>query len=661
MTERNWTDEQKTAIEKRGQNLLVSAGAGSGKTAVLIERIIRRISDQDDPLNIDQLLVVTFTNAAAEEMRQRLAIALDDLIAREPDNKHLLAQAGLLEQAYITTLHSFCLDQIRKNFYRLGLDANFRVVGDLERQLLCREVLDRFLEDQYEKDNPLLPPLADCYGGNKDDSGLKALIEELYEFAVSQPDPQGWLEDAAHAFSGDSLDTYPWSGFWQEEIKWQLTEVVENLDNAISSAYFQDIPRAWQELFACEIAELSAIAADDKGLSILMDRLFDYQFERLPSAKKDAGEKEAKECCRKCRDRAKKIFNKAKKQFFPRTSAELLRDMVSIKEMMVGLREMVTGYAQALDKEKRRRSLIDYSDMEHFCLRLLSDEANGVREQLCNGFTEVLVDEYQDINGVQNRILEMVSGLNNFFMVGDIKQSIYGFRLAEPQLFLNKYYQFKNGQGGEKIDLRSNFRSSASIIAAVNFIFSQLMTKELAGIDYDESAQLRAGREEPGPAPEICLLNYLTNKDIKDLLKQKDDDSALEGEAEGVGDGEEPEYLPAEENGKIKQEARFIAQKIRQMKDEGYDFRDMVILLRSVRYKEEIYLRELADYGIPVYGNAQDAAPARAEVELIISLLQVIDNPLQDIPLSAVLYSPLVGLDLNALLTMREKNIYFPL
>ena len=653
MSERNWTPAQREAIDKNGCNLLVSAGAGSGKTAVLIQRIIKKITDPDEPINIDQLLVVTFTNAAAAEMRQRLGIALNDLIENDPENRHLLKQAGLLDQAYITTLHSFCLDLIRKNFYRLDLDASFRVAGDFERQIIYQETLENFIEEQYEKENALLPILADCYGGNKDDRGLIALIFELYDFSMSQPDPKKWLEEAAHTFASDSLDDYPWSKFWQEEIKKKIAQMQNHLKEAMESSCFSQIPLGWQECFSAEEAGLRAFISSDIGLSSLMDNLYDFEFCRLPSSKSDPGDKEAKEYCRKHREVAKSTYKKTKKQFFPRSSQELFQDMLSLKDKMFGLMDLVFGYSQALSEAKRRRNLIDYSDMEHFCLKLLCDEENGVREQLKKDFKEILVDEYQDINGVQNCILEMVAAEDNLFMVGDIKQSIYGFRLAEPELFLDKFYKYKEGLGGWEIDLTSNFRSTRSIIEAVNFIFSQLMAKDLAGIDYDESAKLKAGREDSGIAPEVYLLNYLSKKDREELLSRVEEDNS----SEDIDNNKEDEAMIFEDISKISQEARFIAGKIWQTVEEGYAFRDIVILLRSVKNKEDIMIEELSRAGIPVCGSDQGSSPTNAEIDLLISLLQVIDNPLQDIPLAAVLYSPLVGIDLDGLLTMdKDRN-----
>lgn len=620
MSERQWTSRQLAAMEARGSNVLVAAGAGSGKTAVLIERIIRRLADADDPFSIDQLLVVTFTNAAAEEMRERLNQALGSLAREEQASPGILRQLALLPQASITTLHSFCLDLVRRYFYHLGLDGNPRIAKDAELLILEEEVLERYLDEEYEKENTVLPLLADAYGGSRDDQGLCQLIQDLYSYSRSQPQPELWLEEAAGAFGYEDLEDYPWSGFLKEELRREIRQCRELLEKAAQ----YDVPGPWQELAEEEVALLNPLIEKEQPLKALLQKMAAVDFANLPRV--TGGDKEEKQAFKKLREEAKKSYAALKKYFCIRPPEVLAEDLQSLHPLMDGLCRLVKGYAQALSREKQRRGLIDFGDMEHFCLALLEDESLGLAEELKDQYREILVDEYQDINGVQERILNLVSGGDNLFAVGDIKQSIYRFRLAEPTLFLDKYEQYARQEGGRRIDLNSNFRSSRQIIAGVNYLFGKILTAEAGEISYDEDAALYAGLPHEGQATEVLLL------DKKSL------------------DPESPFTLWQEE-------CRLLAQRISELHQEGYALKDMAVLMRSPRNKQLDLVEELRRRGIAAVTAGGGNALETPEIGLILSLLRIIDNPRQDIPLAAALMAPGMDFKPDELIRLRLEHI----
>lgn len=643
MAERNWTEEQKEAFSKTGCNLLVSAGAGSGKTAVLVERIIRHISQGDAPLDIDRLLVVTFTKAAAAQMRQRLSEALSSLAFERPHDKHIMRQLGLIPQSSITNLHAFCLDLVRQHFHRVGLDAGFRITQGMERALLKRETLEKYMERQYQEGNPYLPLLADAYGGPKDDSLLMEIILEMDDFSRSQPDPEGWIKKACAGFAADSLTDYPWSGFLLQEIKAQIAYCREQLMDA-ASLYGGSIPDSWLLQVDEEIKILSSAMDYSDALEKFLAAMASFDFIELPREKGDATE-EKKEF-KKLRDQAKKNWRSLLDRYCRRSPDALIADMQKLAPLMEALGELVIGYGKALAEEKRRRNLLDFDDMEHFCLQILEDETNGIAAELRHRFCEVLVDEYQDINGVQERILQLLTSGHNCFVVGDLKQSIYRFRMAEPTLFLDKFHRFGQKEGGERVDLNKNFRSTPAVIEAVNFLFRQLMSREVAEIEYNAELELKPGRDsqETGAAVELYLLAKKSSADESGEAENASEDSGGEEDA------------PEEELSVLQAEARFMASRILELRKEGYAFADMAVLLRSTQNREEVVAQEFSRMGIPAVANYQGAYLDAPEVMLVLSLLQVIDNPLQDIPLAAVLRSPIGGFSLDELVWLRLRQ-----
>ncbi|MCL2816801.1 MAG: helicase-exonuclease AddAB subunit AddA [Clostridiales bacterium] len=633
MSERKWTAEQEAAINARGANVLVSAGAGSGKTAVLVERVIRRLFEGQSPPEIDEILVVTFTKAAAEEMRARISQALTERAQKHPADRRVLRQLGLLQQAPITTLHSFCLEIVKQNFYRAGLPASFRIAKEVELGLLQEEVMEEFIENEYESGNKTLIELADAYGGARDDGGLLRVIFELYLFSRSQPDPENWLEKAAGT-PPESLDSMPYVPYLRRMIKKELSHCLYYLEAAAALCAAPGGPQEWSDYLREEISACKGlIGALSLPLAELFARLGDLKFAVL--SKKSAAAEEVRDEVKKTREKAKEKYAGLLKNFGGREPGALLDDLRRQNPLLEGLSRLVLGYSWALAEEKRKRGLVDFADMEHFCLEILEDGESGVAAELKSRFKEILVDEYQDINAVQEKILSLVASGGNSFFVGDVKQGIYRFRLADPTLFLGKFDDYGAGQGGRLIPLNRNFRSVKSVIDGVNFIFSRLMSKATAEINYDESAELVAGREAEGKPVEL----YLIDKH----------------------DAEEEE-----DSGAARREARLLGRKILELQKEDYpqeksqekrkyQLRDMAVLLRSKNWAG-VYGEELALMGIPSAADSHGGYLETPEVTLVMSLLQVIDNPLQEIELAAVLRSPLGGFSLDELAELRLSH-----
>ena len=658
---------QQDAVSRRGGNLLVAAGAGSGKTTVLVERVLSLVCG-DHATDIDRLLVLTFTNAAAAEMRARIEDGLSERLRAQVNDGQLMRQLALIQQAPITTIHSFCLDIVRRNFYRLGLDAGFRIPSEMERAILHEETLAAFMESEYEKEDARLTELADSYGGQRDDSALLLLVDDLYQFSRSQPHPEDWLKNRGQGAGnreqgtkdreqgtgdrrqgtgdrGQGIDDYAWSDFLLGELKLEMVVARFGLEQARLLAEMRDIPAAWLTCIMEEIAAVNRVLAAEGGFGGFLRALAALGFERLPAAK--TGDTAAKEEFRCYRDDAKKDLRELQKRYTRRSVSAMAEDLRALAPLMRRLTELVIGFGAALDAEKRRRNLLDFDDMEHFCLSLLEEEDNGVAAELRASFDEVLIDEYQDINAVQERILNLLARGDNCFAVGDVKQSIYRFRLAEPTLFLHKYRTYGECCGGERIDLNLNYRSNVSVINAVNFLFRQLMGIDIAELDYGAAAELKAGRAEPGAAVELWLIE---RGEAMEAAADITEDAAEQTEDEAAADA------PADDHN-LAAEARLLGRRILELHAEGYAFRDMAVLLRATKNREGVMAREFASMGIPAVAAGRADYLQAPETGLMLSLLTVIDNPLQDIPLAAVLRSPLFGFTMDELAEIRQLTI----
>lgn len=690
-----WTEEQWQAIVGKGNNLLVAAAAGSGKTSVLVERIIRKLTDTAEPIGVDQLLVVTFTNAAAAEMRQRIGEALRKAIEKEPHSAHLRRQLTLLQRATITTLHSFCLELLRQYYYLVELDPDFRIADPMEAELLRQDVLEAKLEEWYELD-PAFQALADLVADGQDDAALQALLLRIYDFSRSHPHPSEWLSEVAAAFEVEEtspLESLPWTRSILRAIHLELQALTTKLAKAIELASSAEGPTGYVPLLETEQQAVKAAAqAARPGWEQLRQALVAVQFQRLPAVK-DV-DQQIKEQVQGLRDFVKKRLKALDEEYFSVEPVDYLRDLARMAPHMKTLARLVGEYEEAYQREKRARSLVDFGDLEHLTLKILSqrDQAgitlpSEVAASLRTRFAEVLVDEYQDINLVQETILQMVSrggsedAAANRFMVGDVKQSIYRFRLAEPNLFMQKYRDYQTdpeqagGGNGKRIDLAANFRSRGEVVDAVNYLFRQIMTPGVGELAYDRAAELICRASYPEVEPERLLAEvHLVDRTDHTTPEETEESSHSGEEAEMDENGNinaPPSIDLAEEASVAQLEARLIARRIRKWMEPGegekpllvFDkkagglrpvaYRDIVILLRATAGWGQIIQEELRAAGIPVYAEQSGGYFAAPEVDLMLSVLRLIDNPLQDIPLAAVLRSPIGNLKEEELAQIR--------
>ncbi|QUL53640.1 UvrD-helicase domain-containing protein [Paenibacillus tritici] len=694
-----WSDDQWRAIAEHGSDILVAAAAGSGKTAVLVERIIRKISNLEAGFSVDRLLVATFTKAAASEMRQRIREALERKLEESADAEHeyLRRQLALLGRASITTLHSFCLEVIRRYYQLIPIDPGFRILNEHEAEMMRQELLEELMEEKYgevntDGEDTVFVRLADWFSGERSDDAVHALIQRLHDFARSHPWPGQWLRDTAADFSlpdTQSLSRSPWVQSILAEAKLTLSGAISQLDQGREIALQPGGPAPYADNLAADREMVQGLleAVEDQPWSALYDIFMEISFGKLKPCKKDATDPGLQERVKGIRDNVKKSLLELQKSLFGRPAEVFLGELHEAAPLMHELAETVIEFGERYRLEKAGRGLVDFSDLEHYCLQILrhpdsvpghslpSDAAMEYRSQ----FDEVLLDEYQDTNSVQEEIVRLISreSPGNRFMVGDMKQSIYRFRLAEPGLFLDKYRRFSSGQpavepaedesasgrdalaGGSVIDLARNFRSRMEVVNAVNMIFRQIMDSNVAEISYDERAELVygasfPGAEEKGPdtyfAPELLLIDRGASASAPGSTEEA-------GEEDELGQQENE----AVESETAQLEARAIARRILQMTGMTggeplliYDkalrmmrpvvYGDIVILLRSARVWTPQIIEELRGEGIPAFGDQNKGYFEATEVEIALSLLQIVDNPRQDIPLAGVLRSPVVNL-----------------
>ena len=691
MAENRWTTEQWEAITEKDCNLLVAAAAGAGKTAVLVERIIQKITDKDNPKDIDRLLIVTFTNAAATEMRERIAEAISEKLEKNPESRKIQRQLTLLNKASITTLHSFCLEVIRSNFHCIDIDPGFRITDQTEATLMKLEVLKELFEELYEDEgaNPSFFELLECYGGNRDDQLLQDMVLNLYDFVQSNPRPKRWLNEMAENFNvmkQDDFSLTPWGEALLKSVEIELqglksltTKALEVLRDEHSldrylPVYEEDLSNIKALLRIC--SQESSTKWDD-----LFDALQKFVFNRLPNAGKDAN-KDRQENVKEIRDLVKKRLADIKEKSVSLGSKEIYEDLKKTYPLMLCLAKLVTDFSNKYKEKKNKKSVVDFNDLEHFCLQILSEQdeegydlpsktAIAYRER----FAEILMDEYQDSNMVQETIINLISKVEpskpNIFMVGDVKQSIYRFRQAKPELFLKKYntYPSEKGKLSRKIMLYKNFRSRHEVIHAVNFIFRKIMSESVGELDYTDNEALNPGavflentndKFLIGGAPELHLIQ--TNLRDEVAPEQEDDEEP---------EIQEDPFLDKEMLDTIQCEARLVARRIlalRQADETGkvfavfdkdkneyrqVEYKDIVILLRTTKNWAKVFKDELAAQGIPVFADTGMGFFKTFEVQVIISLLQIIDNPFQDIPLLAILRSPIVSFSIDELAELR--------
>ena len=674
-----WTPEQESAIlspkdsNLGAQTLLVAAAAGSGKTAVLVERIITRLKDMENPLSVQELMVVTFTKAAAAEMSARIGVALAKAM-ESTDDKALQArlerQLNLLPSAHISTLHSFCQWVIRSYFYKLDIPPTARIGNEAEMALLKQEVLENLLKEAYEHNTYGIFDLSDFFSDDKSDAGLQDKVLSLYEFAMSQSNPDGWMRHAVEPYKAaqeqDLRDTLWGRAMWddqQAEID-RIADRIEQMEPLLESPIG---PKKWDKVYQEQLAALAQLKGAETWSDMVdvcrnLDTFTKASFTSLGKAL-EKGEvdgalaDEFKSLGSQNKDNLKGMKN----GLFHIDESVLQQQFKDQYPLIHNLVELTIAFHKAYDETKKEQGIMDFSDLEHLCLALLVEpgteddpQPSEVALELQDTFKEIMVDEYQDTNGVQEPIINLISHIDNRFYVGDVKQAIYSFRMADSSLFMHKYntYGLENDAVERRIDLAKNFRSHENILTTTNFIFYQIMTQEAAELDYGEKESLIPGRiveEAPsdwvGGAVELHLL------DTSDTNRSDETD----GDSETAGD--EPENN--------ERELDFIIQKIKELHaskkqvqnaDGSFrqiQWRDFAVLRRSLAGWGTRAVAAMRQAGIPAVVNERDGYFEAQEIQLLLSLLQIIDNPEQDLPMAAVLHSGLIGLDANELGALR--------
>ena len=652
-----WTAEQQKVIDLRNRNILVSAAAGSGKTAVLVERIIQRITDEREPVDVDRMLIVTYTEAAASEMKERIAAAIEKQLEQRPGDDRLEQQAALIHTAPITTIHSFCLSVIRDHFHVIGIDPGFRIVEEGELKLLKQDVLDELLEECYEKGDEEFLEFTEKFGRGKNDRRIEELILKLYEFSCSYPCPGKWLDSCVMAYKSEDMLS---SGFVKNaelRVRRRGKDIGGILDRALKICEEPDGPYMYADMIESDRKYLDRIIkAED--FEAMYDAVNGFAWKRLSTKRDETVSPEKKEEVKKLRKQAKKLVEGLQAAYFYAPWQVWAEDMRDASGSMATLSGLVKQFSKLLGEKKRSRNMIDFNDMEHFALSILTEEKDGhtapsrVAEEYQERFEEVMIDEYQDSNLVQEAILTSVSrmekGQNNIFMVGDVKQSIYRFRLSRPELFMEKYDTYTlEDSACQRVDLHKNFRSRPEVLDSANYLFEQIMQRGFGGIEYDENAALYPGADFPEkPEDTDSGFSYRT-----ELLLMDKKEAAVRT-AEGGGDAK-------------KAEARMIARRIRELTDSGmvYDraegtcrrvrYRDIVILTRSIKGWAESFSSVLAEEGIPAYSVSREGYFETYEVSVLMDYLRILDNARQDLPLAAVLTSPFGGLDVQELARIR--------
>lgn len=714
-----WTEAQQKVIDTRNKNLLVSAAAGSGKTAVLVERIISMISEGDKPLDIDHLLVVTFTNAAAAEMRERIGKAIEAKLMKEPDNQHLQKQVSLLQSAQITTIHSFCLNVIRNYFHRIDLDPSFKIAEESEITLMKSDVISGLLERWYEEGKEDFHAFIESYSYSKSDAPIEELILQLYSFSMSDPWPKSWIADKKKMFQLDSLEEM-YSTPWMKELLGYIDVVLGDLicknSQAIELCNESGGPAAYLPALLSDRNTLEKLkSAKTYGESYAL--FAGLTFDRLSNKKDPSVEGWKKDKVKELREEVKTGLKDLAAQYFFQPPEEMLKDLQAVNRIIQVLFDLTLEFMDEFAKKKEEKNLIDFNDLEHFALKILVEEKKTLEDQeetasishkiptqaaleLSELFDEILIDEYQDSNMVQETILRSISredmGEPNRFMVGDVKQSIYKFRLAMPEIFMEKYNKYpiyecdSEGQRNlyQRIDLDRNFRSRKQVLDYVNKIFEQIMQPSVGGIRYDEATALKYGGLYEGKDTEAensheqaeNLSSRLPHEvdfllvTEEELGEEKENPDALDVEDSSAKE----EISPNEEENpedaaytKKEIEARVIVKKIKELTDptrgmlvtdkvtgklRPATYKDIVILLRSMSNWSEVFVNTLMQEGIPAYADTGTGYFQTLEIMAVLNMLRIIDNPRQDIPLTGVLYSPMVGLTSTELAMLRASH-----
>ena len=639
------TKSQADAIITRNRAVLVSAAAGSGKTKVLTERLLARITDEADPVDVDSFLIITFTKAAAAELRSRIMDEIAARLAEEPENKRLRRQSALCQRAQIGTIHSFCANLLRENCQAVGLSPEFKVIEEERSEVIRARVIEKVMESMYENMEDDFRLLADTVGQGRDDAGLVKLVLELHGKMQSHAEPDKWAQSQIEALNAEYADVSEtlWGKEILDSLKVSASFWAERMENLCIEMQSEE---KTQKAYGASVADSAANLREFcKALDMGWDRaraLLPIAFPRLGSLRNPT-DPEFSEYVKAVRDACKDSVKSFDKTLYA-DSAKLLEDMRKTAPAMQALLKLTMEFDRAYAAEKRRRAEVDFSDLEHMSYRLLSQNEQ-VAESVSRKFTEIMVDEYQDVNAVQDAIFRAVSrNGENLFMVGDVKQSIYRFRLADPTIFTEKYNSFADLDKAEdnapvRIMLQENFRSRREILRAANHVFRTCMSEKLGDIAYDENAELKygAGYGDSVPVPELMLLN---------LPKTSDDGESLD---------------------KTEQEAAMVAKKIKSLIDAGTlvtdrdvrrpaRYSDVAILMRSANSAGDAYRRALIAADVPVMNGQGGSFFSSVEISGFVSLLAVIDNPHQDVPLISTLRSPVFGFTADELSAIRAAD-----
>ena len=662
-----WTDEQKQAIEERNGNILVSAAAGSGKTAVLVERIFTMLTDRNKPLNMDNLLVVTFTNAAAAEMKERVEDRLLKSLDEDPDNDHVARQLASMGSAQIMTIHSFCLQVIRTHFNEIDLDPAFRIGEETELTLMRGDVAQSLMEAHYEAEDPAFLEFVECFAKGKMDKGIEELILQVYEYSRSYPQPKKWLSDCLKSFQAQDekdLSALPSVRFLMDYVQKLSEEMSETLEEGLALCREPDGPVFYEEMLAADQKVVEGLKAC-RSFDDYYEHLSQLSFMALSRKRMPDASPQKKEQVKAIRTFVKDTLNRLKEDYFSKDAKTTASQLHRMLPQMETLTALVEEFSQAYQAAKGAKNMVDFGDLEHFALDILTRTAQDgtlvpspAAQELSEQYAEILIDEYQDSNQVQETILTSISrerlGKPNIFMVGDVKQSIYKFRLARPELFMEKYETYPAlGDQYRRIELHKNFRSRPVVLEFVNFLFYRLMGRDLGDIDYTSDAALYPGAQFPSPSAadpanggadgaeygSYAQVLLVTPEPGTDGGDESDDDlgekTARELEAGAIAlriremvEGPKPFLVTDKESGELRP-ARYG---------------DMVILLRTMSGWADTFVKVLGEENISAQAETVTGFFSASEIRVILACLNVIDNPRQDIPLAAVLKSPVGNL-----------------
>lgn len=649
----SWTTEQQQVIDLRNRNILVSAAAGSGKTAVLVERIVKIITDKNHPVDIDHLLIVTFTNAAAAEMRERIGNAIEKALDEQPGNEHLLRQLTLIHNAQITTIDSFCLYVVRNHFHEIDLEPNFRIGDEGELKLLREDVLGRVLEQNYEEPSEAFSDFVEGYASGRTDAALNEMILQLYEFSRSYPWPEKWLDSFVGIYrieNREELDRAEWLAPLTQNIRFVLKDCEQLLKQALAITQQDDGPDMYEKAVQSDLEKYEGLSRLTSFCE-LSGALSDIKYDRLASSRGFEGDPDKLELVKSLREQAKDVVKKLCRQYFFCSPEMMIEQLERTEPMLEEVVRLTKQFADEFAAAKRRKNLVDFHDVEHFALQILVDEetekAKKTAEEFRDTFEEIMIDEYQDSNEVQETLLRSISreerGENNIFMVGDVKQSIYRFRLARPELFMKKYDSYSLEESTtQRIDLHKNFRSREEVLTCTNDIFYKIMARSLGNVEYDAEAALYPGASYPVSAdfiPEILLAD--SNDELLEDTELTDKKTL---EAKIVA--EEIKHLMKTQPVTDKEAGTLRAAR----------YSDIVILLRSLSGWADSLVEVLNENGIPAHTVSSTGYFSTVEVQTVLSMLRLLDNPRQDIPMAAVLRSPMAGLTDEELAVLRLED-----